>query len=184
MTKERQDCCLDEGMRGFIYNTAKENFWRVASWYEFEDLVQDGYVCYYKCYNAYYAAMTKDHQKQMMALVATAFNNHIHTLAAKYQPAGYETPISHMADEGASEASVWDRIVPADAELGTLSAKLANAPAEIKQLVSLLAADVIRGTRKVGRRALRETNNELFCRLLGKNPKEVDMVAQFKEYFA
>lgn len=42
------DPYLDDGMKGFIYNTARKNYKRIAG-YELIDLIQEGCVCFYKC---------------------------------------------------------------------------------------------------------------------------------------
>ena len=82
------DAYLDAGMKGWIVNTAKKEFWKVAEWYEFQDLVQDGYLCYYKCRKRLHGRLlvktpTKDQRREVQAYVKTAFLNHISTLATK-----------------------------------------------------------------------------------------------------
>lgn len=178
---------MDEGTRIWIETTARKELWRVREWYDLADLVQDGYLCYYKCYNRYYAGLTKDHNKQMMALTKISFLNYIHTLASKRAP-GYETAVSQMLGPTQEESSLWETILPSQGETGSFVALLANAPAEIKQLLELLAGDATSAAtyvrRKIGRRQVRETNNEYFCRLLDLDPLKVNMIEQLKMFFA
>ena len=188
---QQPDMFLDEGMRGFIVNTAKREFWRVAELCDFDDLVQDGYMCYAKCRRAYLDGRTdltgtKDERRWFQALVKTAFNNHIHTLSAK-RKFGHTDVISQLGGETQSTEAVWDSLLEAQPEDATLLTVLASAPAEIVQLVKLLAGDGLNALgferKRKGRRALRETTNEYYCRLLGKDPTVYDVVGQLKAYF-
>ena len=49
MATVSEDPFFDAGVRGWIVKTAYKHYWRVSSYYEFDDLVQDGYLCYAKC---------------------------------------------------------------------------------------------------------------------------------------
>lgn len=173
---------LDAGMRGFIVNTARQNFWRVASWYEFDDLVQDGYLCYYKCRRRYTEVTDRPH---FMSLVKTAFTNHIMTLGTKHNAIS-EQAISQMGSEDA-EGDLLERLGPATPESTSLLVLLANAPAELQQLITALVGE---GAEKLGfqrkkefRRHIRETTNEYYCRLLGKDPETADLVGELRAYF-
>lgn len=197
---------LDEGMRGFIFSTARKYYWRLAGW-DFDDLVQEGFLCYWKCYIRYvgkrsnaFRYLPPKHpdslaRQHFMALVRTAFMNRINTLLA-HQP-NCETPISQMTTEAESSVEpLWDRILPADSEVATASQLLLNAPAEIKQLFDLLINDLLdmpyrafsthssRHRLRWGksRRAPRETTNQYLCRLVGK-PPEFDMVGLINNHF-
>lgn len=180
---------LDEGMRGWIARTARQNLWRIQG-LDFEDLVQEGYICYCKCRNAYAELAqvelpSKEQRRMFQALVKTAFTNHLHTLAAKGK-GGTMVPVSSYAVEGESEGSVWDRLMQPDGELGTLAATLASLPSELTELMKILATDgfslVKFERRKCHRRALRETTNEMYCRLLGL-PPGTDVRAKLAEHF-
>lgn len=188
------DPYLDDGMRGFIVNTARKNFWRVPEWYALEDLIQDGYACFYKCKNYYrdhkdvkgVATPNKDQRRWFMALVRTTYFNHIFTLAAKYH-AVPERAISQMGSETSTTTAVWEKLFEPTPEEGTLRTLLASAPAEIKQVLQLLAgdsADAIKYLRiRSKRRRIRETTNEYLCRLAGLDPKERDFVGELRTYF-
>jgi hypothetical protein len=186
------DLFLDAGMRGFIVNTAKREYWRVAELVDFEDLIQDGYVCYYKCFRRYTDITsaknpTKDQRRHFQSLVKTTFFNHISTLAAKHKGVSVKAVSQLPAAEAMSENEVWDTLMPSTPEEGTLRALLASAPAEIKQLAMLLASDGLSllgfERKRKGRRLLRETTNEFYCRLLGRNPEQEDIVGRVRAYF-
>lgn len=70
---------LDRPLVRWIYSTARKHYWRVAHWYELEDLIQDGMLIYSKCHQRY--AKVAANQQHFMALVQTAFMRHITTLA-------------------------------------------------------------------------------------------------------
>ena len=156
----RRDPYLDAGMRGFIKNNARKEFWRVASWYEFEDLVQDGYLCYYKCRSKYRDLTVKNHpskgdRKHMMALVRTTFSRHVHDLSKKCS-INTEIPVSQWGIavrwpsksvsrqrkmEDANKIDVWDLISEPVEEEVTFSMMLSSAPVELKQLMQILVGD-------------------------------------------
>lgn len=183
----KADPYLDEGMRGWIEKTARQEHWRI-SWMEIGDLVQEGYFCYCKVKRAYpqlatVEAPTKEQRKHFQALLTTTFTRHLHTLAAKEKGARL---VRIQAPTPNEEVAVWERLVPPQAEAGTLATLLAKAPPEIAQLFKLLTSDgldlVAYARRKVGRRELRETTNEYYCRLLGLDPAATDIITQAKSY--
>jgi hypothetical protein len=205
-------------MRGFIVNTAKENYWRVAAWYDLEDLIQDGYMCYYKCRQRYilegqewqhgdkaraeergevgktFKPLPKDNPKNsdikwFQFIVGRAFHNHIFSLASRHAR-HVEVNVSALAPAGVETAVdiIWDKVCPPQDEEASLMVKLAEAPKEIKQLLQVLVDDAVDGFRwtRYGRRwsqRRRETTNEYYCRLVGLDPKQVDLVAQIEQYF-
>lgn len=187
--KSLSDVYLDQGMRGYIHSTAWREFWRVANWYEVDDLIQDGYLCYYKCVKAYPGLMveapTQDQRRHFMALVRTTFVNHITDLANKRTRVPEQALSRYSAED---EGPAWDEVLPSQAEEGSAMALLASAPAEIKQLVKLLAGDgaalLAFKRNKKGRKAFRETTNEFYCRLLGFDPKYEDVVGRVRAYFS
>lgn len=198
------DPFYDAGMRGWLYNTAKANYWRVAEWYELTDLISDGILCYYKCYRAYPFLTIKlhpsqDDKRRFMALVRSAFINHITTLAQK-RTAVHERPFSQSMAAEESEEAYLNSLLPAQPEEANFAVMLSNAPAEIKQLMQLLLGDGVAGfdylrTRlrkvqlptgpriKLGRRRLRETTNAYYCRQLGLDPDKVDLPSMVRSYF-
>lgn len=190
---ERKDPYLDAGMRGWIASTAKKNYWRVSEWYELEDLVQDGYLCYYKCWNRYKNLTIKRHpskedKRRFMALVQVAFNNFITTLAWKCST-GVNERVSEMAlsQFGSDTAPAsWDKLLPAQEEEATLAVMLANAPSEVAQLMATLSKDVVAYARGVPfkrmRKGLRETTKEHYRRLLNL-PEGRDIQSSVVAYF-
>lgn len=190
--KPEADVFLDDGMRGYLVNTAKREHWRVRELCDLADLIQDGHLCYYKCYDRYVRPRadltgTKGEKRWFQALVKTTFSNHITTLAGKHKGVS-ERPASDytvMGEEGDSD--IFEQNLPPQPELGTFMALLAKAPAELAELIKLLANDSAEALgferKRVGRRLIRETTNERYCRILGIDPKERNIVSELKAYF-
>jgi hypothetical protein len=168
------DPYMDAGMKGWIVNTARKNHWRVASYYELEDLISDGMLCYYKCRARYKGLHSlnhpgKDQRRHVMALVKTAFHNHITTLALKRSRLK-ETACSQAF--GPDHDGVMEAILPAQHEEATVRTMLTNAPQEIKALIDVITKDGVEVAgyvyKKVGRLNIRETTDDYFGRLLAQ----------------
>jgi hypothetical protein len=205
------DPYLDAGMRGWLLNISKKNQGRIAN-FDFDDLVQEGYLCFYKCRARYVGKQglkkrdgtlcqylppdnpSDEARKHFMCLVKTTFNNRISDLALK-QPAGWETAISSSVGENQTIEAAWEKLIPPEQEVADVSMLLKNAPWEISMVLRILIGDVFvlhdscqKRCRKIrigGRKQTivsRETNNERFCRLLGL-PQGTDIVGQVEGYF-
>jgi hypothetical protein len=155
---------MDQGVRGWIYNAARENLWRVSGHIEFSDLVQDGFMFWQRIVNRYPNVTETKHR---MALFKTAFTNHIHDLSKKKSrlelvtESDLETPIESML-EGEDPA--------ADPDGSFIMSQLP--PAIMKALKRMVDGDppyrrYLDGTR--------ETTNQLLCRLAGLDPDARDM---------
>ena len=196
----KNDPFMQRHVIGFIRNTAREQLWRVCSGsYGFDDLIQDGYVCYYRVLrHPNYRNITSktdpteaDH-KQFMALFTVAFLNHITNLSNER---------SKRAEVPAEADWLWDKFAPPEPEISTMVAVLASAPYEIREAIRLLTSDT-KGLigqclqRRVGGRVRlvkagprgwrqflpRETTNEWLCRVLGKDPQTTDMLEEIRKY--
>jgi DNA-directed RNA polymerase specialized sigma24 family protein len=157
------DPFLDEGMVNWIRATARKNHWRVSRWYRYEDLVQDGMMCYARC-RARYTQFptrrpTRSQKKHFMALVKTAFTRHIHNIARKKS-----TDV--LAEDLAAFA--WSEALGSSEPDAPLLVLLLQAPKEIKDLFVVLATDTS-SFLKIG--GVRETTNEHIGRLLGTSPE-------------
>ncbi len=181
------DPFLDAGMRGFIFNTARKHYWRVASWYEFDDLVQDGYLCYAKCKAKYSETVTE--KRHFMSLVQVSFLNYISTLASK-RTATEEVAVSHLSAQDGEGSADIEQLGGSTPEIASFLSLVSSAPEEFKQLILMLANDATeaagfkRNTKSKHRRRLRESTNEFFCRLIGKDPEDENVVEQLRAYFS
>lgn len=121
--RQDTDPYLNAGIKGWIFNTAKKHYHRIAG-FAVDDLVQEGYLCYYKCRARYVGPAAtgyaykgplydggvsvrylpenpdapdnpadKHARRHFMRLFKTTFSNRIHDLATKC-PASREVPIA------------------------------------------------------------------------------------------
>lgn len=197
------DPYLDDGMRGYIYKTAITNHGRIAN-FDVDDLVQEGYFCYYKCRSRYVGkeGLKKrdgtpcrflpetnpdtEAKRHFQSLVFTTFSNVISTLALK-QPRGWELAITDLTALNQSTDAAWDALLPASDELATVTLQLQSAPIAVRRLLALLVKDAVQlpSYRRFGKRRFtsrRETTNQWFCRLLHL-PPGTDIIGQVNKHF-
>lgn len=175
---------MDEGARLWLFKTAHKNYWRVAPYYELDDLIQDGFVSYYKTV-ARYKRRVKN-RSHMMRLFQMSYVNHIHDLAklrtrhnrviANDLVTGDADPLNALAANCSDDTH----------QLVVFMAALAKAPTQVKQVLLILTTH--QGRMELCKpyrgKANRETSNERLCRLTGYDPEKTDLVAAVKNYFA
>jgi len=181
MGNEAQGKYLDDAVRGYIVNFARKHFWRVSSWYEFDDLVQDGYLVYAKCRKGFTPgdAPETEHQRMFMAYFKGALQNHITDLQQDPRSQRIEVAVADLA-EGTSldgeqdlEEAVATIIARAPSEIVDLLKRIfVDGATEVPFLVRtrmvkqhLPGAAVARITRS--RCPIRETNIQRIDRCLG-----------------
>lgn len=159
---------IDQGVRGFIFNQARENLWRVASFYELDDLVQDGFMCWVRIVRRYPDVRTT---KRRMPLFKTAFINHIHNLA-RTKSRRVELVNAASLEIGAFEAMCEQADASADPDIGFIITQL-------PQAILAVVLRMIDGTEPYRRHidGTRETSNERYCRIAGLPP-----TTQFDQY--
>lgn len=159
------DPYFDTGLKKWIYKTAHQNYWRVASWLDLDDLIQEGFLCFAIC-RARYEPANKSH---FMSLVKITFLNQITDLANK-RTRTLECPISDVAVLGNEEEmlEILGGFEDGDAEVMAL---LARAPREVQIILAAMntneGAERIRRPSRVRQDGTRETRNEKLCRLAG-----------------
>lgn len=196
---KNNDPYLEPSVQGYIVKVARKNFWKVASWYEFDDLVQDGYLCYAKCRARFRGNVepTKEDRKTFMSYFQMAFSNHITDLQQDPRSRQQEVGFASLSDKQVETFESWTESA-ADLGQGTLATLLAQAPAEILDILKQILVDGVaevpflrtRLHKKLlpnsptprivkGRRHVRETTVEHYDRCLGK----VGVVEQLRNYF-
>ena len=200
---------LDVGLRSWIKKTAWRNAFRVCG-FDAEDLVQEGYLCFYKVMSRYVGTVlkgrtgayfrylptrnpSKDNKKHFTSLVKVSFLNRITSLERKYPV--LEVPLSSLVAEPAADVSLLERLTEEAACVSAgvvqegvdLSVSLRKAPKEIKQLFELLVNDGLEltGRRKLARTSYgrRLTTDERLSALLGlESPKPIRKMVS--DYFA
>lgn len=190
----KEDPYLDAHVRGWIVKYAHKQYWKVQSWYDFEDLVQDGYLCFAKARKGFKFTMdepTHDNRKEFMAFFQMAFVNHIIDLQKDPRCRLQELAVAALSDDQAEAVESWAEKA-ADLGNASLSLMLAKAPAEILDMLKSILVDCVadgpytksrlhkQGDRLVkGRRLIRETTEEHYDRCLG----QTGVVAKLRQYF-
>lgn len=169
MKRPKRKHRLDAGIRGWLVNTAKKNLWRVPPWYDLNDLIQEGYICYSNCNLKYGRDLTPSH---FMALVKVSYIHQLHDLANLRTRNAAELMLP-------LDSPAFSRAVPEESTFFTLLKQL---PGELQELITILLNDakdipMLREGRD------RETTNEYLCRLIGVDPEYVNLQTVFREHF-
>lgn len=173
-----QSTNMDQGVRGWIFSTARSNLWRVSSHIDLADLVQDGWLVWHRvCVK--YPNVTQ--QKHRMALFKTAFTNHIHDLSKKKS----RLEVFREADLAEEFERALEGIDPSsDPDLGFVITQL---PRSLKRLLQrAIETDSPHRPRYslTSKLHTRETTNERLCRLAGLDPAKRNVHTAIIEYLA
>lgn len=171
-------CDMDRAARGWLYNTAKKNHWRVKGLMDFEDLIQEGNYCWARVCARYVhlSSLMKTHERhrrRLMALFQTTFTNHIHFLAKKLE---FEAPLP----DGASYPD-------GPCELSELLLLVSEAPPPIRALLRRAIAGDTACLRSLPRRrpdGTRATMNDRLCALANVPPGSRDLSRELREYLS
>jgi hypothetical protein len=164
---------MDEGARKWMFGTVRSQLWRVAHWMSFEDLAQDGLVCWYRVIRRY-PRVPRGSSKHRMALFKIVFMNHIHDLSKR------RTRLPEVSFEDLPP-SIADAInYPASQDL------YGAAPPLVKLGLTVLAAPAharsLRSSYRFRADMTRETFNERLCRLAGLDPRVIDLADEIRVY--
>ena len=178
---------MDRGARGWLYRTAQRHYWKVASWYDLDDLIQDGFLHYARLVQKYPDVEKPQH---IMVLFKRTFLNHIHDLAKRVWRSPTETAALDLnfgqdVPQARSEDAVWDRLLVDEMDNATFEVALIHAPEPIRKVLELLMS--VEGRRKLcalyryRRGSLRESFNQRLARLTGLSP-DIDFEKEFRSY--
>lgn len=187
---------MDRGARGWLIVVAADNFWRVASWYELSDLIQDGYVVWARVVKRYEVDAGRVRSRgHLMRLFKTAYLNHIHDLSKRRTRGIAEWLASDVLVRHAhvSRASayfgqdigddVWDAL-GCSCDAAELAGFIAEAPETIRRvLLGLIASEgrALRSLYRVAADGTRDTLNGRLCRIAGID-EEVDLIGALRAY--
>jgi hypothetical protein len=202
MTRLLKDVYYDSGVEGWIKTYSWSNRWRLQNWYDMEELIQDGYLCYLKCRNMYTLgppkpghqdlntdAPNKEQRKHFMALLQRTFSNHVTTIAARYAR-DKENTLSELAT--GENAFELEAVLPPQPEETSALIAVLHAPTEIGEAIVKLVQDGVDGGRYLRsklrdrqgrvvrvRRALRETTNQRLARVCGGDAEMPKLVRDY-----
>lgn len=168
---------MDDGAKRWLYKYAKKNYWRIAAWHEFDDLIQFGYVEYAEVLHRYPQATEPSHKMRLFQL---CFRSKIEDLVRAN---------SKQIDDARSDiVEIFDGDAVLFLDSFDLRGALLKAPQIIKEALALFTNEKMREELQKpfirydnGRR---ETLNDRWCNLLGKDPSSIDVVQELKMYFS
>lgn len=170
-------------IEGWLTNYCAANQWRTRGLAEFDDLLQDGYIVFARCAARYPELDAPEH---FMALYKTAWINHFNDLSVKATRIRNES--ADQLSDGESERVSADSLVGESDNDGYLSVLIAEAPREVKLVLSLflnapseLLDAALLGWRGKDRRC-RTNGSKVICRLLGL-PADLDVLQMVEDHF-
>ena len=189
---------MDYAARVWLLQTAREHYWRVAAWYEFDDLVQDGNECWVRVVAKYeerdYVTKTGVRtkksrrvrsQKHLMSLFQRTFLNHIHDLSKHRSREAVEVRALDIIPEDAIIDTVWDHLIEYDCDVLAYERLTVEAPEPVRTLLRALitedkASRLLSAYRVL--RSHRETTNERLCKIAGIEPGSVNLRSLLERY--
>lgn len=154
---------MDEVARRWLYKTAKKNYWRVAAWYDLDDLIQDGYMWWVSRVKKYPHITDPPH---MMLMFQLRYIQHLHELSNKKTKQNFESTASSLM----SEHNDKNPLEAASDETDTIENYISEAPEAISRVLKSLwdeSNKTLRSVYRIHRDGSRETLNERFCKLAG-----------------
>jgi hypothetical protein len=172
---------IDERAKAWLIAVARDHYWRVASWYEFSDLVQDGIVVWYRIVKHYETDRDRVRRRaHIMRLFKTSYLNHIHNLSIRRTKAAFEVKaIDALSPTDVdSNDDIWTT-AGKTRDLGEYDRLIAEAPVMLKPLLRKLLADGpslrMQAAYRVMPKGYRETLNERLCKIVGANPQQQNL---------
>jgi len=171
---------LPIAITGWIHNHARKNYWRVAAYYEMDDLIADGLMCAYKVRDRYETGRKILDDKHFMALVKTTFCNHIGDLLRRRRAVNDSS--IHLADMAEDETAALDLLSSSDLGEAEFSTMLNDMPEHLRRVVELY----LRCPEKIRQRMRerlrdRETMPERLKRL-ANFPEELDFETELRSF--
>ncbi len=157
---------MDEGARKWLIKTARKNHWRVMRWYDLEDLISDGLMCWQIVVRRYTRVRERKH---IMALFQRTYINHIHRLANKRTRQAMELVTDRLPDE----------VSCPDAELLQFAC---TAPADVRALLFAIIdrPEILARPHRRRLDGRRETTNSWLCALAGLDPDKHNVDSQLR----
>lgn len=156
------------GIIGWICNHSMRNLWRVAHWYELEDLINDGLMIALKCREKLGVGVD---DKLYHAYVRRAFHNHIGDLIRRKRGVDEVGLLDLVADP--NDQDQCDAILPPTIPCQEVVVALRQLPSDFSRVLDLMWSD------EPMRR--RETMADRLYRLAGWR-RDLDFAEEFAEY--
>jgi hypothetical protein len=162
---------MDKGAVGWMYRYAHKNYWRVAAWVDFDDLVSEGLECYYYVLRHYPKVKDRPH---IMRLFQLTYRSRIEDLAKRS---------SRQPDQCMGDVIFQEELHVPDPETTTLTTLINQAPPQLRAVLALFLnpETVTRLNEPYANNGHRETLNERLLRLTGCT-QSIDLMKSLREY--
>jgi hypothetical protein len=163
---------MDNGARNWLIGFVHKNTWRLkAPGYEFQDLLQEGYLCWQLVLLRYPAASDRAH---IMALFKASFRNRVLDLSRRDRVRG-----SYFPGVDVDELPLMHREMTC--ETADLCRMVCELPMDISQAIkAMITGNVLQAPMRRRRDGTRETLNERLCRCIGKDHAHRDLPMEIK----
>lgn len=165
---------MDVRARAWMVTVAADHFWRVAAWYEFDDLIQDGHMIWWKLIQRYEREQRRIRSRAHMGqLFKRSFLNHIHYLANKKRGVLSERRVLDLLPhiDNPAEYDALGVITSVRDESSDFDRVVAEAPGPLRALLNVMIAGT--GVKawcsscRVNADGTRTTTSSKFCSMLG-----------------
>jgi hypothetical protein len=158
---------MDSSARIWLAKTARANLWRIYHWYDLDELIADGVLCW-QIVVAKYPDVNK--RSQQMALFKTTFTNHMHRLANSRSKQAIDISTDKLPEQENEEEDLRGFTTSAPAAVRALLLAIIDHPELLKYPPR----------RWLGGR--RETTNQWLCRLIGLDDTQFDLHSQLLNF--
>lgn len=178
-------------IRRWIISHSRKNFWRVAGFYDLDDLIQDGLMIACKCRQKYGTNLDPPH---FMQLVKVSFYNHIGGVLRQkrgvYEHSKNIPDLAYANNEaGLTDIDILDRILPGVKPIAETVVYLGEMPENIRKALSFFCSED--GIKELFRSRVRlddgsRSDDTFMSRLrrLAGLPENCDLEAELMAYFA
>ena len=188
MPKHKRVCWepqWDGPISGYAHNFCAQNHWRVASFMDYDDMIQEAYIKYLHCARKYPRVVEPKH---FMRLFQIALTNRFNTLSNFASRSGERVDnVAYVDPEDGTESSLIDNVIGEVKHGGDLAVLYSQMPQEARDcLMAMLSgnpeqfrtgrikSEVRRGLWK------RETTNQFWCRIINADATKVNIPEVFR----
>lgn len=169
------DVFPDAGAVAWMHSYARKNYWRVAAWMDYDDLIQEGYKAYYEVRWRYPTAIEPAHIMSLFKLCYCCLITDLSRARTKQQ------------DDARSDiVEVYDGDAVTVPDTSEIQMLLIKAPQIVKEVISLLTDDknleLLSKPFEKKSNGRRETLNERVCKVLGLNSEKIDAIKNVRMY--
>ena len=171
-------------VEGWTVNFCQANLWRVQRSMEFDDLMQEAYLVFLKCSNAYPDVVPK----HFMSLYMTAWNRRFINLALEATSHKKQVSLSDLEKPTDEGDGISHEMVGELNNDGHLSVLLRQAPKEVLLVLNLFLnaptelLELALSNWNGGDKRCITGGSTKICKMLGL-PEDLDVLQLVKEYF-